>query len=49
MTRYREEIEAKPEADPLECAGCGDEPVTATPEGPMCRECADELAEAMDR
>ncbi len=37
----------KPERDPLECAHCGDEPTTATPAGPLCRECAEEYAEAL--
>ena len=37
----------KPERDPVTCARCDREATTATPEGPLCREHADELAEEL--
>lgn len=47
--RYREEIEAKPERDPVTCSQCDREATQATPEGGMCDRHAEELAEAMGR
>jgi len=55
MSRYREELEAKPERDPVVCERCdGDDleerddgDLVATPAGPLCQMHADELAEEM--
>lgn len=54
MSRYREELEAKPERDPVVCERCdgdedGDGDLVATPAGPLCQMHADKLAEEMGR
>jgi len=47
MSRYREEIECKPERDAVTCSVCDAEGEVATPAGAMCEEHADEYAEAL--